>query len=330
MNQAELKRLRLLFLLPAFILFTVFAAVPGVRALIYSVQKWDGLGEASWVGGANFRALFADDLFIEALKHNVILMVAGGAITLAVALTFASLIHRGIRGAGLFRVAFFFPNIIAAVAVALLWSLMYSTTEFGVVNAVLSKVGDVVAFLAYPFALAQALVDGEGFSMFRAAFLGTSYAEAIDRFFPFAFTDSKYLIWSLVPMLVWTVTGFYMVLFLAAMQSIPEEFYEAAKIEGASNTRQFWHITLPLIREVFVVGVVFFIISSAKFFDAVWVIESQVPNQDSHVMATVLYQKVFSEYNIGYAAAVAVVLFAMVFAATLVTLRFSRRDALEY
>ncbi|MFP6581288.1 MAG: sugar ABC transporter permease [Candidatus Hydrogenedentota bacterium] len=298
MNTTELKRMRILFLLPAFILFTVFAAIPGVRALIYSLQKWDGLGDAEWVGDANFRALFADTLFIEALKNNLILMIGGGTITLAVALTFASLIHRGIRGAGLFRIAFFFPNIIAAVAVAMLWSLMYSTTEFGVINGVLGGLQDLFG-----------IEDGP---------------------FPFAFTDSKYLIWSLVPMLVWTATGFYMVLFLAAMQSIPEEFYEAATLEGASNTHQFWHITMPLIREVFVVGVVFFIISSAKFFDAVWVIESQVPNQDSHVLATVLYQKVFTEYNVGYAAAVGVVLFAMVFVATLITLRFSRKDALEY
>lgn len=298
MNSSELKRMRILFLLPAFVLFTVFAAIPGVRALIYSLQKWDGLGEAEWVGDANFRALLADTLFIEALKNNLILMIGGGTITLAVALTFASLVHRGIRGAGLFRVAFFFPNIIAAVAVAMLWSLMYSTTEFGVINGVLGGLQDLFG-----------VEDGP---------------------FPFAFTDSKHLIWSLVPMLVWTATGFYMVLFLAAMQSIPEEFYEAAKLEGASNTHQFWHITMPLIREVFIVGVVFFIISSAKFFDAVWVIESQVPNQDSHVLATVLYQKVFTEYNVGYAAAVGVVLFAMVFVATLVTLKFSRKDALEY
>ncbi len=72
MNTTELKRMRILFLLPAFILFTVFAAIPGVRALIYSLQKWDGLGDAEWVGDANFRALFADTLFIEALKNNLI------------------------------------------------------------------------------------------------------------------------------------------------------------------------------------------------------------------------------------------------------------------
>ena len=218
------------------------------------------------------------------------------------------------------------------VVTAMLWSLMYSTTEFGVVNGVLVKLQALCVIPAYGFGGLIALLESPTeFTMMKGLAAGAQYASVLEEgVFPFAITDSKYLIWSLVPMLVWTATGIYMMLFLAAMQSIPEEYYEAAKLEGASNTRQFWHITLPLIREVFIVGVVFFIISSAKFFDAVWVIESQVPNQDSHVMATVLYQKVFSEYNIGYAAAVAVVLFAMVFVATLITLRFSRKDALEY
>ena len=147
---------------------------------------------------------------------------------------------------------------------------------------------------------------------------------------PFAFTDSKYLIYSLIPMMVWTATGFYMVLFVAAMESIPEEYYEAAKLDGATPALQFWHVTLPFIREVLVVGIVFLLISSVKFFDAVWVLESQFPTKDSHVMATVLYQKVFSEYNIGYGAAVAVMLFLLVFAATLLTLRMSRREAVEF
>ncbi len=291
------------FLAPAFLLYTVFVAVPGVRALIYSVQKWDGLGDPEWYGFNNFRALYSDDLFSSALKHNVILGICGGSITLVLALFFASLLHRKIRGAAVFRVAFFFPNIIAAVAVALLWMLLYSTTEFGMVNALLGVL--------------QRGLAGVGIEWMQDAL-------------PFAFTDSKYLIYSLIPMMVWTATGFYMVLFVAAMESIPEDYYEAAKLDGATPALQFWHVTLPFIREVLVVGIVFLLISSVKFFDAVWVMESQFPTKDSHVMATVLYQKVFSEYNIGYGAAVAVMLFALVFAATLLTLRMSRREAVEY
>jgi len=304
LNRAGRQRLFFAsFLAPALILYTVFVAVPGVRAIVYSVQKWDGLGDPVWNGINNFRALFADDLFISALTNNVILGVCGGSITLVLALFFASLLHRKIRGAAVFRVAFFFPNIIAAVAVAILWMLLYSTTDFGMVNALLGSVQRGLAAI------------------------GINWMQDT---LPFAFTDSKYLIYALIPMMVWTATGFYMVLFVAAMESIPEEYYEAAKLDGATPTLQFWHVTLPFIREVLVVGIVFLLISSVKFFDAVWVLESQFPTKDSHVMATVLYQKVFSEYNIGYGAAVAVMLFTLVFAATLLTLRMSRREAVEF
>lgn len=293
----------LVFVAPAFFFFTIFVAIPGVRALVYSLQKWDGLGDPEWAGLKNFRALFQDDLFFSALQNNVILMVGAGSITLVLALFFASLIHRGVRGAALFRIAFFFPNIVAAVAIAVLWGLLYSTLDFGAINAFL------------------------GLIQRGLAAVGIHWMEDA---LPYPFTDTRHLIYAIVPMMVWTAVGFYMILFLAAMQSIPEELYEAATLDGATGRQQFFGITLPLIREVFVVGVVFFIISSAKFFDAVWVMESQYPSRDSHVLATVLYQKIFTEYNIGYAAAVAVVLFALVFLATLITLRWSRKDALEY
>ena len=289
----------LAFLAPALILFTTFVAIPSLRALGYSLQKWDGLSTPEWVGLKNFADLFRDsDLFVVALKHNLFLMVVGGTLILTLSLFFAAVLHRRIRGANLFRVAFFFPNVISAVAIALLWVLLYSTTDFGVINAILAWLQHT---LGWP-----------------------------DLDLPFPFVDSKYLIYSIIPMMVWTATGFYMVLFLAAMENIPETFYEAAKLDGASGFAQFRYITLPLIREVLTVGLVFLVIGSLKFFDAIWVIENQWPTKDSHVLATVLYQKVFTEYNVGYGSAVAVLLFVLVFAATLLTLKLSRKEGLEY
>jgi ABC-type sugar transport system permease subunit len=300
----EQTRFIAVFLAPAFLLFTIFVATPSVRALGYSLQKWDGLGEAQWVGFRNFVQLFQDsDLFLTALWHNIILMTGGGAGIMVLSLFFAAVLHRRVRGAPVFRVAFFFPNVIASVAIALLWVLLYSTTEFGVVNAMLG-----------------ALQDG----LHR---LGVASAE-FDL--PVPFVSKRYLIYSMIPMMIWTATGFYMVLFLAAMESIPETFYEAALLDGASPFAQFRHITLPLIREVLTVGLVFLVIGSLKFFEAVWVMDNGWPTRETHVLATLLYQKVFSEYNVGYGSAVAVLLFIMVFFATLATLRLSRREALEY
>lgn len=292
------------FLAPAFVLFTAFVAIPSLRALLYSLQKWDGLGKPQWAGLTNFARLFREsDLFLVALRHNLFIMGAAGALVMTLALAFAALLHRRIRGAALFRVAFFFPNVIAAVAVALLWMLLYSTTDFGIINAFLRRFQE--ACHAYG-------LNGPTLSL------------------PFAFLDSKHLIHSVVPMIVWEATGFYMVLFLAAMEGIPESYYEAAKLDGATGFQQFRYITLPLIREVLVVGLIFLIISSLKFFDAIWVMENQFPVKDSHVLATLLYQKVFTEYNVGYGSAVAVCLFLLVFIATLISLRLSRAERIEY
>ncbi len=203
--------------------------------------------------------------------------------------------------------------MISSVAVALLWVLLYSTTDFGVINSLLGwlKSGDF-GVLNGPMGH---LREWSGLASLNL---------------PFPFTGKPYLIYSLIPIIVWTATGFYMVLFLAAMEGIPESYYEAATLDGASEVRQFWHITLPLIREVLTVGLVFLVIGCLKLFDMVWIMDNEWPTKETHVLATLMYQRVFTEYNVGSGAAVAVLMFVVVFAASLLTLRLSRNEALEY
>lgn len=296
---AAQRRFIAVFLAPALILFTLLVVLPAFRVFIYSFQKWDGLTTPQWAGLDNFRNLFfGTGLFTTALWHNLVLLVGAGSLTLALALSFAALLHRRVRGSALFRITFFFPNVIASVAVALLWVLLYSTTDFGIVNAALRW--------------SQETLGWPGVEL------------------PFPFFESKHLIYSMIPMIVWTATGFYMVLFLAAMEGIPEDYYEAAELDGATPLASFFNITLPMIREVLTVGIVFMVISMLKFFDPIWVIENQRPGKDAHVLSTLLYQKTFSEYRVGDGAAVAVLQFLLVFIATLVSLRLARRDRLEY
>ncbi len=300
----EERRFILVFLAPAFLLFTVLVFLPAVRALLYSLQKWDGLSAPEWIGFGNFVRLLRDDnIFMVALGHNVLLFSIAGGLTIAMALFFASLLSQKIAGASLFRIVFFFPNVIAMVAVALLWILLYSTTDFGVINALLGRVEVTAAAVGLPWP---------------------------DLDLPFPFLQSKYLMVSIIPMIVWSLTGFYMVLFLAAMGGIPQSYYEAARLEGASHWQQFRHITLPLMREILVVAVVFLIISLMKYFDPIWVMENEVPNRESHVLATLLYQKVFTEYDMGYASAVAVLLFLIVLAASTFSMMWSRKERIEY
>ncbi len=287
----EQKLMAVLFLAPALLLFTTLVAVPSVNAFMYSLKRWDGLGDADWAGLRNFVRLFeGHSLFLAALRHNAFLMVVPPLLTLSLALYFASLLRRNIPGARLFRVTFFFPNVMSAVAVSLLWILIYSTTDFGIINGFLRWLG----------------------------------------YEPFAFTQSSYLLYAIVPMMVWGGTGFYMVLFLAAMQNIPDSMYDAARIDGASNWRMFRDVTFPLIRDVFTIGLVFAVIAALKIFDAIWVMENMRPKRESHVIATLMYSRVFSEFNVGQGCAIAVVLFLLVLVATLIIFTLRRGERIEY
>ncbi len=281
------------FLGPPFILYALFVLLPAFNALRYSLTRWDGLGRPVWVGLKNFSlALSPEAGFPKALGNNLFLMFVPGPIILALALFFAYSIHQRIRGARLFRIAFFFPNVISSVAVALLWILIYSTSQAGLLNGLLRSIAH--------------------------------------RSEPIAFADHNHLMWALVPMLVWAGTGFYMVLFLAAMENIPESFYEAARLDGASPTRLFFSITLPMMWDVLTTGIIFLIIGGLKVFDVIWLMENGRPTTDTHVMSTLMYSKVFEEYNVGYGSAIAVLLFVLVLAATLVSFRLLRRERLEY
>jgi ABC-type sugar transport system permease subunit len=255
-------------------------------------MRWDGLGSPAWVGLRNFRHLLSGHSdFLSALSHNLFLMFVPGVLILSLALFFAYMVHQRIRGARLFRVAFFFPNVISSVAIALLWVLIYSTTDVGLLNNLLKALGQKQAV---------------------------------------AFTASSHLLWAIVPMSVWTATGFFMVLFLAAMESIPPTYYEAAKLDGATSAGQFWHITLPLMWDVLTVGIVFLVVGGLKFFDAIWVMENGFPSPATHTMSTLMYSKVFQQYDMGYGTAIAVLLFLLVLVSTLVSLRLLRRERIEY
>lgn len=293
MKRQQQRLFILRFLGPPLALYALFVLLPTFNAFRYSLTRWDGLTQPVWAGLQNFQKILkAGSDFPTALWHNVFLMVVPGVIILTLALFFAYVIHLRIPGARLFRIAFFFPNVISSVAVALLWVLIYSTTDAGLLN-----------------------------NLLKIWFHNKE---------PVPFLQSDHLLWAIVPIIVWTATGFYLVLFLAAMENIPESFYEAARLDGASPSNQFWHITLPLMWDVFATGIIFLIIGGLKLFEMVWVLESGRPTKETHVISTLMYMKVFEEYNIGQGMAVAVLLFLLVLVATLISRRLLQREALEY
>jgi ABC-type sugar transport system permease subunit len=274
-------------------LYALFVLLPAINALRYSLLRWDGLGPGVFVGAKNFVKLLGPGSdFPVALQHNLYLTVAPGVIILPLALFFAWTIHQGARGARVFRIAFFFPNVISSVAIALLWQLIYTTAQPGLINGLLH--------LWHPHSQ------------------------------PVPFTKSDRLLQSLVPMIVWSATGFYMVLFLAAMESIPPSYYEAARLDGAGSWTQFRHVTLPLMWDVLTTGILFLLIGGLKTFDSIWVMESGRPTNFTHTLSTLMYQRVFVRYEIGAGSAIAVLLFVLSLAVTLIGRRLMQREALEY
>jgi len=308
MTALERNQLRftVMSLVPPLMLFTFWIALPSAKAFYFALTKWDGLSEPEFIGPGHLASIatLQDPLVQTAVKNNLILMVVPAMLILSLALFFASVIRSGLRGGSLFRVTFFFPNILSAVAISVLWMLLYSTSGFGVFNN----------FLEW----------------FNQSLIGLGARSEPLLKVPFAFTDSSILVWSIVPMMVWTATGFYMLLFFASMQSIPESLYEAARVDGASTFSQFWHITLPMIRDTVVTGLVFLIIAGLKIFDQIWVIEQQQARPDSNTLTTLMYSKIFTEYRVGYGTAIAVVLFLVILGFTLATFKLYRKEALEY
>lgn len=285
----------LLFVAPALIIYTMFVIVPSLRSFSWSMHTWNGLTNMQsmpFVGLQNFkRLLLESDDFWKALKNNLWLMFMVPLFVVPLALFLAASISRGIWGGKLFRIVFFFPNMLGGVAATLLWLHLYNP-QGGLVNSFLTGIG-------------------------------------IKSFEAFTWLEPKHLYWALIPISIWGTVGFNMVLYLAAMESVDETYYEAATIDGASKWRQFWTITIPLIWDVLVISLVFLVIGGMKAFDIIFLLSNQRPQGDAHVIATRMVQTMFYEFRVGEAAAIAVLLFLMVFIGSAATLRGLRREAVE-
>lgn len=287
------------FVGPAFLLYAALVLAPGAAAFFWAFTRWDGLNPRAWAGLFNFKwLLFESDVFWSALANNAFLMVVPALVVVPLALLFAALIHRGVRGANFFRAVFLFPNLLGGVAATLLWLGAYEP-HGGLVNAALVALGNGLdndwlrGFDGYPW-LAQA-------HLYRA----------------------------LIPIYLWMACGFNLILYLAAMEGIDPQLYEAAELDGASRVRQFFLITLPMIWEIIVVSAVFLVIAGLNAFEMIWLLTSQEPSTTAHTLGTLLVSTMFKEFAIGRATAIAVVLFGLVFATSAAVMRGLKREVVE-
>jgi raffinose/stachyose/melibiose transport system permease protein len=310
-DEGHLGRLRLPvatgFVGPAFVLYGAMVLLPCLGSFAWAFTRWDGIGPRAWVGGLNFEwLLLENDGFWTALANNLFLMVVPACFVVPLALLFAALIHRGVWGASMFRVVFLFPNILGGIAATLLWLNAYDPHS-GLVNATLVKLGGLLAALRAPAAWAAWCRSFDGYAWLAPA----------------------HLYQALIPIYLWMACGFNLILYLAAMEGIDPQLYEAAALDGAPAWRQFFFITLPMIREVLAVSAVFLIIGGLNAFELIWLLTSQDPATGTHVLGTLMVSAMFKEFAIGRAAAIAVVMFVLVFLGSATVLRILRREAAE-
>jgi raffinose/stachyose/melibiose transport system permease protein len=287
------------FVGPAFALYAAFVLLPGLIALGWAFTFWDGLSEQRWAGWLHFKWLLLEsDVFWVALGNNVFLMLVPALLIVPVALVCAAILHRGVAGGGLFRVVLLFPNMLGGIAAALLWLNAYEP-DGGLVNAALSGFGRLVG------------------------------SETLAGFAGFPWLSPDHLYPALLPVYLWMACGFNLILYLAAMEGVPDELYEAAEIEGASRLRQFFSITLPLIWEVIVISAVFLVIGGLNAFEMVWLLTQQDPVSSVHTLSTLMVSTMFKEFDVGRATAIAVVLFVLVLAGSAAVMGALRREAIE-
>ena len=272
----------LTFVGPAFALFAAFVLLPGLGAIGWAFTHWDGFSTRSFAGTFNFKWLLLEsDAFWFALRNNLYVMFVPTLAVVPTALFLAALIHRGIWGAGVFRAVFLFPNLLGGIAATLLWMNAYDP-HGGLVNAALVGLGHLTG------------------------------NEWLKSFAGYPWLDQANLYRSLIPIYLWMACGFNLLLYLAAMQGINPELYEAADLEGASPLRQFFTITLPLIWDVLATSAVFIVIAGLNTFEMIWLLTSQDPISRSHVLSTLMVWTMFREFQVGRATAIAVVMFVLV------------------
>lgn len=286
------------FLAPALILYSVFVLWPYGQAIYLSFTGWRGVSPLKpWVGLDNYQRLWNDERFIEAITRNLKILIVLPLVTIFIALLFAALFtsgDRAVRGAGFYRVVFFFPQVISTVIVGMLFTYVYNP-NIGLLNGVLGAVG---------------------LDSLKRTWLG----------------DPNLILWAIVAVAVWSGVGFYMVIYVAGMQSIPTSFYEAAILDGASRWRTFLDITFPLLWETIRTTVIYLAIAALDMFVLVQVMTGggSGSGRKAEVAALYLYNQAFDKSRWGYASAIGVVLLIGTLFLSVVIMRVTRRETYEY
>ena len=279
---------------PAVILFVIFMIIPTINVFRMSLFERGAYSPTeTFVGFANFKALINDSLFIRSMQNTILLIVVVTMVTFAFALVFAGILTReNVKGKNLFRVIFYIPNILSVVVISGIFSAIYKP-ENGMLNSIID--------------------------IFRP-----------DGALPILWKDEPLVMVSIIIAMVWQAIGYYMVMYMASMASVPQSLYESASLDGAGRVKQFFQITIPLIWTNIRTTLTFFIISTINMaFLFVKAMTSGGPNGASEVALSYMYgQKDAGLY--GYSMAIGVVVFLFSFALSALVNKATKRKPLEF
>lgn len=269
---------------PAVILIGLFGMVPVVWSFVLSFQHNDLQTPATWAGLANYRQLAHDPVVLESVRHTLLYTVLFVPITLVLSLLAAAALNRRLRGITAYRLAVFIPVVTSTIATGVIFSWLMDP-DFGLINAAFRKLG----------------LPALGF-----------------------FSDPGQALYAVVAMTVWGWVGFGALIYLAALQGIPQDLIEAALIDGCTRRGAFWRIQVPLLRPVSGFLLVWLTINALQLFDEVYVTTKGGPLHATTVVVYYLYQQAFQFFHAGYAAAIAAVLFLVIALITAIQLRLTR------
>lgn len=274
------------FILPNFAGFAAFTLVPVVILFYMAFTNWNIFGKADWVGLANFQRLLGDGSFRNAFWNTLYYSVMHIPLTIVVSLGLALLLNNKLRGVAFFRTAAFFPYITSIVAIAVVWNLLFSP-DYGPINAMLRFIG-----IENP---------------------------------PGWLTSKDWAMPAVVIVSTWRDMGYYMILFLAGLQTVPPELHEAARVDGANVWQRFINVTLPCLRPTMFFVTVMLTINSLKVFDLILVMTDGGPGQATMVLSQFIYRKGFEESQFGYASAASVALFFLCIIVTIAQFLWNKR-----
>ncbi|WP_206745598.1 carbohydrate ABC transporter permease [Jatrophihabitans sp. GAS493] len=269
---------------PSVLLIGIFGLIPVIWSFALSFQKNDLQTPGQWIGFKNYRKLVHDPVFVDSIRHTIVYTLLFVPITLVLSLLVAAALNRRIRGMTVYRLAVFIPVVTSTIATGVIFTWLMDP-NFGLINVVLHKLH----------------LPTFGF-----------------------FADPNQALYSIVIMTVWGWVGFGALIFLAGLQSIPQDLVEAAQIDGCSKRGAFWRIQVPLMRPVSGFLLVWLTINALQLFDEVYATTKGGPLQSTMVVVYYLYTQAFQYFHAGYAAAIAVLLFLAIIVISVIQLRITR------